>query len=155
MSLTREEAIIINNNKCNEGIISYIEGVGPLYERNITFLTKKGKTQNTETFIMTNRMNILDAYLLEKKRELEEIRRKENAISWAKLIEQERVNSIKKRLKQKQARIIQRRLEQEQEQKQNKYNDDLIFKMDDTNQYSNTYSKHYNTAFKLFSQILN
>jgi len=150
MILTREEAININNNKCNEGVISYIEGVGPLYERNITFLTKKGKTRNTETFIMTNRANLLDAYLVEKEKKLEEIRRRENAISWAELIEQEQARAFQKRLQKKQKKIIKRRLEQQQQQ-ENKYNDDLIFKMDEPNNYS----KHYNNALKLFRQIFN
>jgi hypothetical protein len=150
MNLTREEAIIINNNKCNEGVISYIEGVGPLYERNIAFLTKKNKTRNTETFIMINRANLLDAYLLEKKRELEEIRRRENAISWVELIEQEKAKALQKSLQKKQAKIIKRRLEEQQQKKQeNKYNDDLIFKFDEPLHKTNHCKNALNYLLKL------
>ena len=151
MDLTREEAININNNKCNEGVISYIEGVGPLYERNITFLTKKSKTRNTETFIMTHRENLLDAYLLEKERELEEMRRREHAISWLELIQQEQAKAIQKRLQKKQEKIIKKRLKQQQQQQQqeNKYNDELIFKFDEPEHNQN----HYKNALKSLMRL--
>jgi len=133
MSLTREEAINMNLDKSNQRVISYITGVGPLYEKNVTFLTKKSKTRNTQTFIMTNRTNILDAYLLEKEREEEEIRRRENAITWAELIEQE------------EARALRRRLEKE------KYNDDLIFKIDEPT--AKEKHNHYKKALKAWMKI--
>jgi hypothetical protein len=134
MSLTREEAIHMNAYKCNQGVITHIAGVGPLYERNVTFLTKMGKTRNTETFIMTNRTNLLDAYLLEREKEEEEIRRKKNAITWAELIQQE------------EARAVRRRLERERE----KYNDDLIFKMD---QPTHKQTNHYKKALKSLMRL--
>ena len=133
MSLTREEAINMNLDKSNQRVISYITGVGPLYEKNVTFLTKKSKTRNTQTFIMTNRTNILDAYLVEKEREEEEIRRRENAITWAELIEQE------------EARVLRRRLEKE------KYNDDLIFKIDEPT--AKEKHNHYKKALKAWMKI--
>jgi len=133
MSLTREEAINMNLDKSNQRVISYITGVGPLYEKNVTFLTKKSKTRNTQTFIMTNRTNILDAYLVEKEREEEEMRRRENAITWAELIEQE------------EARALRRRLEKE------KYNDDLIFKIDEPT--AKEKHNHYKKALKAWMKI--
>jgi len=134
MSLTREEAINMNADKCNQGVITFIAGVGPLYERNIRFLTKMGKTRNTETFIMTNRTNLLDAYLLEKEREEEEIRRRDNAITWVELIQQE------------ETRAVRRRLERERE----KYNDDLIFKFDEpTHKQTNHYKKALKSLMRL------
>jgi hypothetical protein len=137
MSLTREEAINMNLDKTNQRVISYITGVGPLYERNVTFLTKKSKTRNTQTFIMTNRTNILDAYLVEKEREEEEIRRRENAITWAELIEQE------------EARALRRRLEKEKEKE--KYKDDLIFKIDEPT--AKEKHNHYKKALKAWMKI--
>ena len=134
MSLTREEAIHMNADKCRQGVITHIAGVGPLYERNVTFLTKMGKTRNTETFIMINRSNLLDAYLAEREKEEEEIRRRENAITWAELIQQE------------EARAVRRRLERERE----KYNDDLIFKMD---QPIHKTTNHYKKALKSLMRL--
>jgi len=138
MSLTREEAINMNANKCNQGVITFIAGVGPLYERNITFLTKMAKTRNTETFIMTNRSNLLDAYLLEKEKEEENIRRRENAITWAELIQQE------------EARRVRRHLERERE-RENNYNDDLIFKIDQPTH--NKPKNHYKKALKSLMRL--
>ena len=134
MSLTREEAIHMNADKCRQGVITHIAGVGPLYERNVTFLTKMGKTRNTETFIMINRSNLLDAYLAEREKEEEEIRRRENAITWAELIQQE------------EAMAVRRRLERERE----KYNDDLIFKFDEPNY---KIKNHYKKALKSLMRL--
>jgi len=174
MTLTREQAIMLNQNKLNAGIISYIEGIGPLYERDVSFLTKNRKTQNTDTFIMTNRNNLLDAYLLEKERKLKENRRKENAFTWADLIEQEKAKAIQKRVnkqREKKRQIEQREVERQQQlerqrqreierQKQLEsdpydYSDDeddedeLFFQLDEPKHKSNHYKKMLKSLMRL------
>ena len=58
-NITREDAIKLNCEKCNNPLISYTKLNGPIYEKSIEFMAKNGKIRNTETFIITNRSNIM------------------------------------------------------------------------------------------------
>ena len=62
-TLTRQQAILHSRERQSEGIITYITGISPVLEKHLTsFLTKGSKTHNTETFIIMNRVVLLEAY---------------------------------------------------------------------------------------------
>jgi len=72
-NLTREQAIQMNKEKCKEGVVTYITGISPVYERHLdTFVTMGTKHRTTETFIMLNREYLLNAYLLTPSEEKDE-----------------------------------------------------------------------------------
>jgi hypothetical protein len=67
--MSREMAVELNREKAENMVIGYIKE-GPIYEKNVTgFMTKRGKISNTDTFIMTNRENIMTLIQENERRE--------------------------------------------------------------------------------------
>jgi len=67
--MLREMAVELNREKTENMVIGYIKE-GPIYERNVTgFMAKRGKISNTDTFIMTNRENIMTLIQENERRE--------------------------------------------------------------------------------------
>jgi hypothetical protein len=99
-NLTREQAIQMNKEKRKEGVVTYITGISPVYERHLdTFVTMGTKHRTTETFIMLNREYLLNAYLLTPSEEKDEgevmfIRKNQNLRS--NIIQKQNQNHIQK-----------------------------------------------------------
>jgi hypothetical protein len=67
--MSREMAVELNREKAENMVIGYIKE-GPIYEKNVTgFMAKRGKISNTDTFIMTNRQNIMTLIQENERRE--------------------------------------------------------------------------------------
>jgi len=67
--MSREMAVELNREKAENMVIGYIKE-GPIYEKNVTgFMAKRGKISNTDTFIMTNRENIMTLIQENERRE--------------------------------------------------------------------------------------
>jgi hypothetical protein len=88
--ITRKTAIEMNNNRLKNQVLLYIKDEGPIYKKDINFISKNIKRSNTETFIIMNRSNIA----LANKDALSELQHKnrvkkykEEALKWSNMIE--------------------------------------------------------------------
>jgi hypothetical protein len=104
-NITREDAIKLNREKCNNPVISYTNK-NPIYEKSIGFMAKHGKIRNTETFIITNRNNIMQVIQENEAREKfqEEVKNyKKMVMNWslaiAKKISKRKQSNPKKKIK--------------------------------------------------------